>query len=439
MQKSKKILIAVIAAVVVLAAAVILYFTVFRNSGPDSSKGTVYVESVGSLTGTGNNLGVLNRYTGVVDPQETLEIQKNSDKTVKEIFVEEGDEVSAGTPLFSYDTDAISLELSQAQLDLESLNNDISALYTQISQMEKEKQQAPQDDQLSYTTQIQSLQNDVRRAEYNKKSKQAEIEQIRASLDNATVVSEIAGAVQSINSEGTDEFGNSAPFMTIIATGNYRIKGKANEQNLRSLYEGQPVIIHSRIDKDTTWNGTVSVIETEPAQNDSNVYYYSSDSEQSSNYNFYVELEDASADLILGQHVYIEPDAGQSEAKEGLWLMEGYFVLEDNAAYAWVMDSKNRLEKREVTLGDYDSELCEYEVLSGLTADDYIAWPMPSFENGLSCTTDMSQATYTEDNTSDGAITDDGSMIDDGSMTDDGAMTDDGINVDGGADDTVSN
>ena len=143
--------------------------------------------------------------------------------------------------------------------------------------------------------------------------------------------------------------------------------------------------------------------------------------------------------------------------------MEGYFVLEDNAAYAWVMDSKNRLEKREVTLGDYDSELCEYEVLSGLTADDYIAWPMPSFENGLSCTTDMSQATYTEDNTSDGAITDDGSMIDDGSMTDDGAMTDDGsmtddgamiddgamtddgamiddgINVDGGADDTVSN
>ena len=130
MQKSKKILIAVIAAVVVLAAAVILYFTVFRNSGPDSSKGTVYVESVGSLTGTGNNLGVLNRYTGVVDPQETLEIQKNSDKTVKEIFVEEGDEVSAGTPLFSYDTDAISLELSQAQLDLESLNNDISALYT---------------------------------------------------------------------------------------------------------------------------------------------------------------------------------------------------------------------------------------------------------------------------------------------------------------------
>ena len=42
-----------------------LYFAVFKKSGPDSSKGTVYVESVGMLTGSGNNTGVLNRFTAL--------------------------------------------------------------------------------------------------------------------------------------------------------------------------------------------------------------------------------------------------------------------------------------------------------------------------------------------------------------------------------------
>ena len=405
MTKKKKIII-IVAAVIsaVIIAALILYFAVFKKSGPDSSKGTVYVESVGMLTGSGNNTGVLNRFTGVVDPQETLEIQKDSEKTIKDILVKEGDNVEIGTALFTYDTDEISLKLSQAQLDLEGLTNEISALYTQIAQTEKEKANAPQSEQLSYTTQIQSLQNDVRRAEYNKKSKQAEIEQIRASLNNTTVTSEIAGAVKSINPEGTDNFGNSTAFMTIIATGNYRIKGKANEQNIRTLYEGEPVLIHSRLDETQTWTGTISKIDTEPASDENNDMYYSgpSGSESSSNYNFYVELDDAAADLILGQHVYLEPDAGQAQTKEGLWLMEGYFVFDGNTAYAWVKDEKERLEKREVTLGEYDSELAEYQIVSGLTAEDYIAWPMASFEEGLNCTTDISKANYEE--STDGSI-----------------------------------
>ena len=81
------------------------------------------------------------------------------------------------------------------------------------------------------------------------------------------------------------------------------------------------------------------------------------------------ELDDAAADLILGQHVYLEPDAGQAQTKEGLWLMEGYFVFDGDTAYAWVKDEKERLEKREVTLGEYDSELAEYQIVSGLTAE----------------------------------------------------------------------
>ena len=164
------------------------------------------------------------------------------------------------------------------------------------------------------------------------------------------------------------------------------------------------MLIHSRLDETQTWTGTISKIDTEPASDESNGMYYSdsSGSESSSNYNFYVELDDAAADLILGEHVYLEPDAGQAQTKEGLWLMEGYFVFDGDTAYAWVKNEKERLEKREVTLGEYDSELAEYQIVSGLTAEDYIAWPMASFEEGLNCTTDISKANYEE--STDGSI-----------------------------------
>jgi len=387
MQKKKKaIIIAVIAAVIIiLAAVIIIYF--FKNSDGDSSGEKAYVSKVSEIVNQ-QTAGLFNRYTGVIEPQETLNIKKSTDKTVREVLVKEGDSVSVGTPLFTYDTDEINLKLNQAILDLEGFGNEINSLYTQIAALEKEKRSASADEQLSYTTQIQEKQNDARRAEYNKKSKQVEIEQIKKSLANATVTSEIEGVVKSVNQNGgyDDMTGEELPFMTILATGNYRVKGKINETNAWSLPEGTPVIIRSRIDENQTWSGTVSKIDFEnQVQNNNNYYYMGSDSgNQSTNYPFYVELESSSG-LMLGQHVFIEPDNGQMTQKEGLWLMESYLVTEGNDAFVWVMNRSEKLEKRKLDVGDYDSEMMEYEILGGLEETDCIAWPTSVLKEGMPC------------------------------------------------------
>ena len=52
--------------------------------------------------------------------------------------------------------------------------------------------------------------------------------------------------VKEINQKGVDSNGNSAPFMTILQTGEYRIKGSIDEQNVWMLSEGQEVVIRSR-------------------------------------------------------------------------------------------------------------------------------------------------------------------------------------------------
>jgi len=101
----------------------------------------------------------------------------------------------------------------------------------------------------------------------------------------------------------------------------------------------------------------------------------------SSSYAFYVEL-DHSEGLILGQHVYLEPDLGQEEEKTGLWLEDYYVIQENDKAYVWMANTANVIEKHEITLGEYDEELMKYEVTDGLDAEDYIAYPMDTIQEG---------------------------------------------------------
>ena len=151
-----------------------------------------------------------------------------------------------------------------------------------------------------------------------------------------------------------DSNGNSAPFMTILQTGEYRIKGSIDEQNVWMLSEGQEVVIRSRVDGTKTWSGTIGKIDTEsPQQGNDNSYYSTSsagDTQSASKYPFYVDLDSVDG-LILGQHVYIE-------------------------------------------LGEYDADMDEYEIVSGLAEDDYIAWPMAGLYEGVTTVTDEAEVDY---------------------------------------------
>ena len=85
---------------------------------------------------------------------------------------------------------------------------------------------------------------------------------------------------------------------------------------------------------------------------------------------------------MLGQHVYMEADMGQNESRDGLWLEEYYIMQEDGQAYVWRASEKNLIEKCEVTLGEYDEDQMKYEILDGLTPEDYIAYPMETVQEG---------------------------------------------------------
>ena len=62
-----------------------------------------------------------------------------------------------------------------------------------------------------------------------------------------------------------------------------------------------------------------------------------------------------------------------------------YIVDADGNPYLWAQGKNEKLEKRSVTLGVYDEMMDTYEVLSGLTAEDYIAFPDDTLKPGMSC------------------------------------------------------
>lgn len=384
MKKKKKgiIIFGVVAAVAMIAGGTYWFMSGSKSSSGGSSENTVYVDSVATLAGLGSGNGLNDRFSGVIEPQRTWKIELPSDKKVDEIFVEVGDEVKTGDKLFTYNLEEMEEQLATAEIEMDKLASQIETSKKEIEEVKKQKANASADAQLSYTTKLSSLENEIKKYEYSQKTTQVEINKLKASIANTTVTSEMNGIIKSINKQDSDSNsdyydGESEPFMTVLAVGDYRVKGVINEQNMASIVEGASVIIRSRVD-DTTWKGTLTGVDTEnPEKNESDVYYSSSDSSSmtnSSNYPFYVEMENVDG-LMLGQHVFIEMDYGQEEEREGIWLDSYYIIQEGDRAYVWAATSKDKIEKRSITLGEFDEDLQQYQIVEGLTAEDYIAYP----------------------------------------------------------------
>ena len=142
--------------------------------------------------------------------------------------------------------------------------------------------------------------------------------------------------------------------------------------------EGNRIRIESRVDPTAVWTGTVTLVDYEnPTQGSSNRYSSSGsdDMSSSSRYPFYVEL-DSSDGMLLGQHVYLSVMQERQEPLEGLTLGSAFvcFDEEDNA-FVWADNGQGKLEKRPVELGRYDEAADVYEILSGLSEQDYVAVP----------------------------------------------------------------
>ncbi|MDO4459228.1 MAG: efflux RND transporter periplasmic adaptor subunit [Clostridia bacterium] len=348
----------------------------------------------------GGSLGNASKLTGVVEPQSELKVEKDDSKKIAKVYVEEGDEVKAGDILFEYDVDAIELSLEQAKLELDTIVTRIDTLEKTLESLQAEKLKASEDQQLQYSLEIQSAELDIKQEQYNKVEKESEIVTIEDSLKNTEVKSEIDGIIKSVKKTNNDDYGGSSDnaFIKILSLGNYRVKGTVSELNRQSIWEGMNVVVRSRVDENAMWKATIISIANQADENnnsDMGFYYgYGSGGDSASNYTFYAELENMEG-LMLGQHVYVEEDNGQSEARNGIWIPSYYINTEDSTV--WAAQDGGRLFRTKVSLGEYDEQSDVYQIVSGLTEDMYLAFPMDIYVDGMSTTTDYSASLAADD------------------------------------------
>ena len=338
----------------------------------------VYVQSVERLAAMGG-IAPGNRFLGMVVSEHTAEINRDADKTIAELLVKEGDDVQEGQALFSYDTEELQLNLDKKNLELQQLKSSIETYKQKIATLEKERNTVSGTARLQYTVEIQSAQVDQKEAELKLKTKEDEVKKAQELLDNSTVVSPITGRVQKINeSDTTGSDGKPAAYITIQQSGSYRVKGVLGELQRGSLKEGDRVKLVPRTDDNTVWTGSVTLVDYEnPSQGsetDRNMGIASDEMSTASKYPFYVAL-DSTDGLMLGQHLYIELDTGDETPGVGI---SGTFLCynEDGSAFVWA-EKGGKLEKRAVTLGEYDPMTDVQKITEGLSLEDYIAYPDP--------------------------------------------------------------
>lgn len=348
----------------------------------------VYVQSVAQIMGYGT-MGGSNACAGVVVAQKEVKVERDENRKIAELKVEVGQTVSEGEVLFVYDTDEIQLTIDKAKLEIEQMKNTVKDYTEQITQLEKEKKSAPESEKLSYTVHIQSLEADKKEMEYNITVKERELADLQGNGGSGAVTAPISGKINAINENGgyDNMTGQPLPYITMIESGAYRVKGKVNELNLNEFYAGLPVTIRSRADETMTWTGTITQVDTAPKTNNNDGA--SDEMTSTSSYPFYVELDTVDG-LLLGQHVFIEPGNGEPVQTEGISLFADYVLgSEEEGYYVWAANADNEIEKRAVTVASFDEMLYCYVITEGLTAEDRIAFPDESIQEGAPVTDTM--------------------------------------------------
>lgn len=387
MNKKTKIIILISACLLIVVIGIYFLFSKGNNNQ------NIYVQKVSTIIGSSYTE---NRYSGVVESSETVDINQDGNKSITDMYVKAGQKVSKGDKLFSYDTTEAANSIAQKKLDIEVQNNEIQAQNNTIADYKAELNKGG--DKVEIQARINDASYAIRQAQNTIKATQTEIEQLNKQIENSTVLSTIDGIIKEVNKDGgTDESGNQKPLVSITQTTDFRVKGSISEMG--TISEGTSVIVRSRVNEDQIYKGTVTKVETDPQSNSNNNFNGADSSESASKYPFYVSL-DNNKGLMLGQHVYIEADNGQSTKKKGIWLDASFIVSDDNGnSYVWVSE-RGKLKKRKVELGKTDEETFATKIKSGLNEDDYIAWADDSYSEGMKTTTEYQTETDGDANAS---------------------------------------
>ena len=207
---------------------------------------------------------------------------------------------------------------------------------------------------------IRDLQFQIKMAEADYKIMQTEV-------TDGSVYADLDGTVVSLLTPEEAKL-NMQPLMKVPSGGGFYVDGSVGELQKDNLQIGQEVTVNDW-NTGMTYTGTVREISDYPLPDDGGMY--GNGNPNVSQYPFTVYIDD-SADLQAGSYVSVMYSA--ASVQSGIYLENPYLRTELGKSYVYVKGADGLLEKRFVTTGK--SLWGSYtEILEGLTAEDFIAFP----------------------------------------------------------------
>ena len=214
---------------------------------------------------------------------------------------------------------------------------------------------------------IEEKRQEIKELQLKVKQAKLDLEKSKLSLENSTVRSTIDGVVRTLTDEETATQ-NGQPFLVVSGQGQYTVHGTISESLLTSVHVGDVVSAMS-YETGMTYSATITEISDYPLEGG----YSGNGNPNDSTYEFTAVL-DNSDDITDGMYLEITLNVNQSST-DAIYLYAPYIREDEGGSYVMKAGIDNRLYKQYVQLGRSIYGGQYFEVLSGVTFEDYIAFP----------------------------------------------------------------
>lgn len=216
---------------------------------------------------------------------------------------------------------------------------------------------------------IKDKEKEIRDMQLDIKQAQLKLKNVRKEVSDGKVISKINGIVKKVGDvENPPKDGSD--FLTVTSTEGMYVKGVVGEMQLDALAEGATLSVMS-YQSGTMCDATVKSISTYPVDN-----YEDYNNPNSSGYSFIAYIAAGGEALTNNEQVQLTlmADPSGMMSMDGISISKAFFREENGKKYMYVKGEDGKLKKQIITTGRIMWGDV-YEITSGVTAEDWIAFP----------------------------------------------------------------
>lgn len=219
---------------------------------------------------------------------------------------------------------------------------------------------------------IAEKRQEIRDLQYALKQAKLNLEISRRALDNSTVVSNVDGQVRSLLDLDT-AVTEGKPLLVVSGEDTFYVSGVLSEGLLGSVNIGDMITVTSWMNG-MTYMAQIVNISDFPLESSSS--YYGAGNPNSSTYEFTAVINEPDDTLENGMYVEITLSVrSDEEDTQAMYLYKPYLREDEGGYYVMMAGKDNRLVKQYVQIGKTIYGGDYYEIVSGLTNEDFIAFP----------------------------------------------------------------